>query len=116
MASLTDLQSRVELEQISVCDSLMAEIGRSLVVLEHVLTTARASFARAKDILRSKSLGEAWPFPPGQSILGDLFAETSDLIDMSAKNLEAKRMAVYLLMVEDGLSPDSIAKFAQGWN
>jgi hypothetical protein len=110
-----DLQSKIEMEQLSICDSLLAEIGRMLLLFEHTISVNRAAFARAKGSLRSKDIGAAWPYPPTNCSIGNLFSETGDSIDLAAKNLEGKRLALYRLTTETGISPESVACFVRAW-
>jgi hypothetical protein len=111
-AAFPGLQSRMELEQLSSCDALIAEIGRCLVLLEHAITNARAMFVKAKQTFRSQEISEAWPYPPTEAPIGDLYVETSNLIDSAGKSLEIRRLALYRLSSESEMvDPAAVSKF-----
>jgi hypothetical protein len=99
----------VELEQLSACDALIAELTQGLVLFESAITNARASFSKAKQTLHNKEIADGWDFPPTDACLGDLIAETAALIDRTALSLEKQRLALHRLNSEEAsLEPQSI--------
>jgi hypothetical protein len=114
--SFPDLQSKLELEQLSACDGLVAEITKGLVLLENAITAARSSFAKVKQTLRSQSPSSGWEFPPSDGCLGDSLIETGAAIDRAALALETQRLALYRLNAEEqALSPKAIERFLAAW-
>jgi hypothetical protein len=110
-----NLQSSVELEQLSICDLLVAEIGRGLVLVEQAVVTSRGAFAKVKQTLRAKNLAAAWSFPPTDTFIGDLLVETGDRIDIVSRRTTARRLCLYRLHSDDGSpSPDAIRTFVSG--
>lgn len=107
-----NLQSKLELEQLAICDSLIAGMNESLLLLEHAVTNARAALGKNKQTLKDKDMTAAWSFPPSREFLGDLFAETEKMIDDAAASAEKHRLALYTLhSVEESMNPESILKF-----
>lgn len=107
-----DLQSRLELAQLSACDSIIAEMSRELVLFDSMLTNNRGAFSKAKKLFESKPLNEAWPYPPDASFLPNLILETSKLLDSTFGKVEARKLAIYRLTNEgDGINIESIEKF-----
>lgn len=112
-----DIESRLELEQITKCDTLIAEIGKQLLLIEHSLTSGRATIAKAKQLCHTKDISEVWNFPPTEVFTGDLFIETQQLIDDVSFKLEAKRLALYHLTAENAsINQNSINKFICKWD
>ena len=107
-----DLASKLELEQLSICDSLIAGMSESLLMLDHAITNGRASLVKAKHTLKDKDLTDAWTFPPSYEFLGDMFLETEKLLDDATKSVEKHRLALYTLhSTEQSLNPESILRF-----
>lgn len=109
-----NLQSKLELEQLSICDSLIAGMNESLLLLDHAVTNSRAALAKAKQTLKDKDLTSAWSFPPSREFLGDVFAQTEKMIDDAAASAEKHRLALYTLhSIEESMNPDSILTFVK---
>jgi hypothetical protein len=114
--SFPDLQSKLELEQLSICDSLLAEITKGFVFLEQTLTNARSEFAKVKQNCRAKDLSIGWEFPPTDVSFGDFLLKTGKLIDEAALALETQRLALYRLNnEEESLNPKAIERFLTAW-
>ena len=111
-AEFPDLRSKLELEHLSICDSLIAGMSPSLLMLEHAITNGRAAFAKAKQTLKSKDLAEPWSFPPGHEFIGDLFRETESVIEHASGFLERFRLGLYNLHnLHESITPDSVSEF-----
>jgi hypothetical protein len=111
-----NLRCSVELEQLSICDLLVAEIARGLVMLEQAIRMSHAAFGKVKQTPRTKDLAELWSFPPIDTFVGDVLIETGDRIDSVARQTGARRLALYRLNCEEGsTSPEAIRTFVTGW-
>lgn len=107
-----DLQSRLELAQLSACDSIIAEMSRELVLFDQMLTNNRGAFSKSKKLFESKPLNEAWPYPPDSNFLPNLILETSQLLDSTFAKVEARKLAIYKLTNEgDSINVESLEKF-----
>lgn len=109
-----NLQSKLELEQLAICDSLISGVNESILLLEHAVTNGRASLVKAKQTISGKALTEPWSFPPSNVFLGDLFQETEIMLDTASASVEKHRFALYTLhSTEESLNPESILKFVE---
>lgn len=109
-----DLRAKLELEQLSICDSLIAGMSPCLLMLEHAITSGRAALAKAKQTFKSKDLAEAWSFPPSQEFVGDLFRETGAVIEDANSSLERHRLGLYNLhTLHESLTPASVLEFVR---
>lgn len=107
-----DLQSRLELAQLSACDSIIAEMSRELVLFDQTLTNNRGLFSKSKKIFESKPLTEAWPYPPDENFLPNLMVEISQLLDKTFGKVEARKLAIYKLTNEgNSINVESLEKF-----
>lgn len=106
-----DLQSRLELAQLSACDSIIAEMSRELVLFDHMLTNNRAAFSKAKKLFESKPLSEAWTFPPEETFLPDLILEASKLLDTTFGKVESRKLAIFKLTnKEEDINVESLER------
>ena len=106
-----DLQSRLELAQLSACDSIISEMSRQIVLLEHNLTNNRATYNKATKTFESKSIGEAWSFPPSIQFLPDIITQTGQLIDDISAKLEKRKLAIYKIAnEEESINPESLER------
>ena len=106
-----DLQSRLELAQLSACDSIIAEMSRELVLYDSLLTNNRGNFLKVKKNFESKQLDEAWSFPPDTIFIPDLILEISQLLDQTFGKVEARKLAIFKLSnEEDSINIESLER------
>ena len=111
-----DLQSRLEMNQASICDTLIAEIGKDLVMFEHTIITNRGALAKAKQTLFSKQIDGAWEFPPTTTFVGDNIHDASVALEEASLSLEARRLALYKLTSEASpIEPSMIFRFVNSF-
>lgn len=112
IALISGLRAKIELEQMSACDTVLASMNQSVLMLEHAVTDARGRYVKAGQALKAKALAEGWLFPPTQASLGDMWAETGRVIDRASDSVERFRWNMFKVnSTEDGLSPDAITAF-----
>ena len=111
-SNFVDLQNRLELSQLSACDSIIAEMSRQLVLFDQTLTNLHATFVKTKKQFESKPKEEAWDFPPNTTFLPNLIIETSRILDEAFNKAESRKLAIYKLVnEEEAIDPDSIERF-----
>ena len=110
---LTNLQSRLEANQAAVCDTIMAEIGKELVMFEHTIINCRGALAKSNQTLFTKPVNDAWEFPPTSSqFITESIQSASLAIEEASLSLEKKRMELYFLTSDKSLvEPSTIIKF-----
>ena len=113
------LQSKLEMEQIVNCDSIIAELGRQLVLFEHSLTQCRTALAKAKQLFESRPLDVAWSFPPEENdkTIGDQYEKACKDIERAAKITESRKLCLFnLTSNRESLEPEVLLKFIKQWN
>ncbi|KAH0785635.1 hypothetical protein GPJ56_010385 [Histomonas meleagridis] len=104
------------MNQASICDSIIAEIGKDLVMYEHTIITNRGVLAKAKQTLASKQIDAAWEFPPTTTFVGDNIHDAAVALEEASLSLEAKRLALYRLTSEStSIEPDMIFRFVDSF-
>ena len=112
-----DLQSKLELEQASQCDSIISELSRYLLTYEHSLTQSKAIFNNFKEKFKSKPLETPYTFPPAPEFITTLILETAEAISTVEKQINCRGLAIYELgNVEESINPVSILRFIEKWN
>ncbi|OHS97547.1 hypothetical protein TRFO_36241 [Tritrichomonas foetus] len=106
-----DLRSRLELSQLSACDSIISEMTRQLVLYDLTLTKNRSFFLKTKKQFESKPKEEAWSFPPTVNFLPDLIIQISSLLDETFNKVESRKLAIYKLTnEEESIGPESLER------
>jgi len=112
-----EIQSRLEVEQISSCDTLIAELGRQLVLYDHSITQAKASLAKTKQQLSEKPNDFPWSFPPSVSDISEDFLTAENAISQSLLSVEAKKYSLFELnQSENPLNPDNVMRMINKWS
>lgn len=111
---LPGLQSRMEANQAAVCDTILAEVGKELVMYEHAIVNCRGALAKARQSLfTAKSSDAAWEFPPAPvPFTTEAMEAAAAEIESAALALEKRRMALFFL-TSDGstVEPGTILRF-----
>lgn len=116
LGEFPDLQSKLELEQLAQSDTILAELGKQLVMYEHALIQNRGTFAKAKEQFEKRPLDSPWSFPPDTKNITEKYEAAAAAIDRSAASIDAKRLALYTVNTnENSLEPEALLKFIQGW-
>ena len=112
-----DLQSKLELEQATQCDSIISELSRYLLTYEHSLKQNKATLNAFKDKMKSKPLETPYTFPPTPDFVTDLILQAAEAISTVEKQIECRGLALYELgNVEESINPESILRFFEKWN
>ena len=110
------LESQLEKEQIAICDTLIAELGRELVLFDHSLTQSKAALNKFKEQFSKKKLDSAWSFPPNGEFISNQIEEANESLINSMLSYESKRMALFKFHQSDiPYDPKSLNFFIQEW-
>lgn len=112
-----DLESRLEVNEASECDSIIAELDRYFLLYENSLKQNRATLNRFKDIMKSKPLDIAYSFPPSPNFISEAIERAASMIETVDKQINCRKLALYELRnVESSVNPDSILRLVEKWN
>ena len=113
------LRSKLELEQLVVCDSIIAELGRQILLFDHSINQCKGILAKAQDTFASKPLDFPWKFPPEGNMesVGDLYQSASMALHRAQTLTESRKLALFnLTSSRNSYDPDVLVSFIQQWN
>ena len=113
------LRSKLELEQLVICDTIIAELGRQILLYDHSINQCKGILAKGQETFASKPLDFPWKFPPEDSTetIGDQYQAACLALQRAQTITESRKLALFnLTSSKNSYDPDILVNFIQQWN